>query len=301
MKLFSFSCSEQDIAVGVVTTKGEINLSAAFEIYQKAKGVKTPIVVDFLQVLVELGYCRTKLIEEILAESWVQSKLESLRIKEDHHYNLPISRPSKIIGIGRNYKAHAKELNHDIPKEPLFFCKAPSTLIPHEAEIVIPKWLDSRVDHEAELAIVIGKQAKNITEDKALDHIAGYTILNDVSARAIQKEDLKQSKPWFRSKSLDTFCPVGPFLVTADSIENPHNLEISLAVNGEERQQASTASMIFTIPAMISYLSRFMTLESGDIIATGTPEGVSPVKDGDVIEITITHLGTLRNTVKKEQ
>ena len=251
--------------------------------------------------MVELGYCRAALIEKILAEPWVQSKLERLRISDKYRYNLPISRPSKIIGIGRNYMAHAKELNHEIPEEPLFFCKAPSTLIPHEAKIVIPKWLDSRVDHEAELAIVIGKQAKNISEVEVMDYIAGYTILNDVSARAIQKEDLAQSKPWFRSKSIDTFCPVGPFLVPADSVEDPHNLEIRLTVNGEERQKASTANMMFKIPAMISYLSRFMTLESGDIIATGTPEGVSSIQDGDVIEISITHLGTLRNTVEKEK
>jgi 5-oxopent-3-ene-1,2,5-tricarboxylate decarboxylase/2-hydroxyhepta-2,4-diene-1,7-dioate isomerase len=300
LKLFSFSYKEQDTAIGVTTSKGSFNLSKAFDIFQKAKGSRIPFAVDFLQVLIELGYCRSVLIEDILAQPWVQSKSERIRLVDNFHYNLPITRPSKIIGLGRNYKAHAKELNHEIPSEPLFFCKAPSALIPHETAIHIPPWLDSRVDHEAELALIIGKKAKNVQEEQAMDFVAGYTILNDVSARDIQKEDLSHNKPWFRSKSIDTFCPLGPFVVPADSIKDPHDLEIRLTVNGKEKQIASTKSMIFKIPYVVSYLSRFMTLEPGDIIATGTPEGVSPIKENDIIEITITGLGTLRNTVVKE-
>ena len=234
-------------------------------------------------------------------ESWVQSKIDDLRIKDKVTFEVPISRPSKIICLGRNYKAHAKELNHEVPEEPIFFSKAPSALIPHESNIIIPHWLNTRVDHEAELAFVIGKQCKNVTEEDAMNHVTGYTLMNDVSARTMQKEDTSEKKPWFRSKSLDTFCPVGPYLIPVDSIEDPHKLKIRLTTNGEEKQNASTSAMIFKIPVIISYISKFMTLEPGDIIATGTPQGVSPIQDGDEIEITIPELGTLTNTVVKEK
>ncbi len=131
-------------------------------------------------------------------------------------------------------------------------------------------------------------------------YIAGYTILNDVTARTMQKKDIDHHEPWFRSKSLDTFCPVGPYLVPADEVKDPHSLKITLTVNGKKRQQSKTSSMIFKIPKIVAHLSRFMTLHPGDIIATGTPEGVSPIKEGDGIEVTITGLGSLRNRVIKE-
>ena len=297
MKLFAFSRGEGEIGIGVETSNGTFHLTRALDIFQKAKGIKTPVSFTFLQVLVELGYCSGSVIRNVLDEPWVQSKQEELRLGTGLHFELPIARPSKILGIGRNYEAHAKELKHDIPSEPLFFAKSPSALVPHLADIVIPQWLDGHVHHEAELAVIIGKQGKDIPEDEAMSHVAGYSILNDVTARTMQKEDQQQNRPWFRSKNLDTFCPMGPYLVPADEIEDPQTLEITLTIDGKKKQQATTSSMIFKIPRLIAYLSRFMTLEAGDIIATGTPEGVSPIKDGDVIEITITHLGTLRNRV----
>jgi len=300
VKLFSFSQGENDLGIGVETPKGVFNLSQALDIYQRAKGIKNPVSFAFLQVLVEMGYCSGSTIREILDEPWVQSKRESLRLSTGIQYELPIARPSKIIGIGRNYRAHAEEFQQEIPEEPLFFNKAPSALIPHKSEIIIPRWLDSRVDHEAELALVIGRKGKNITEHEAMSYIAGYTILNDVTARTMQKEDMKNRKPWYRSKNLDTFCPLGPYLVPADEISNPQALEIQLMLNGMKKQKAKTSSMIFKISELIVYLSRFLTLEPGDIIATGTPEGVSPINNGDTIEITITKLGKLQNRVLKE-
>lgn len=300
MKLFSFIIDGDDTGIGVQTSKGSFNLSRAFEIYQRAKGARQTVSFAFLQVLVEMGYCAGSIIQQVLSESWVQAKQEKLRLKSGFHYDLPITRPSKIIGLGRNYRAHAEEFNHEIPEEPLFFAKSTSALIPHEADIVIPRWLGSRVDHEAELALIIGKKGKDIPENEAMSYVAGYTILNDVTARTMQKEDTSQNKPWFRSKSLDTFCPVGPFLVPADELDDPYSLEICLTVNGEKRQQANTSDMVFKIPKILANLSRFMTLQPGDIISTGTPEGVSPIKDGDIIEVSITDLGTLRNRVVKE-
>jgi len=300
LKLFSFSNKNNEVGIGVTFQKETLDLSQALDIYQRALGNPQPTRIAFLQVLVEMGYCSGETIRSVLSESWVLSKKKELLLNSDYHYGLPIARPSKIIGLGRNYIAHAKELHHEIPKEPLFFSKAPSALIPHGADIVIPKWLNGRIDHEAELALVIGKEGKNIPEEDALSYIAGYTILNDITARTMQKEDIDNHKPWFRSKSLDTFCPMGPFLVPADEVKDPNNLEIRLTVNGTIRQQSNTSAMIFSVPAIVSHLSTYMTLKPGDVIATGTPEGVSPVRNGDIIEITITGLGKLRNRVVKE-
>ena len=301
MKLFSYSRGDQEVGIGVNTQKGTFSLTKALDIYQRTKGQKNPVSFIFLQVLVEMGYCSGSVIRSVLEEPWVQSKQEEMRLGSGLHFELPVARPSKIIGIGRNYKTHAEELHHDLPDEPLFFAKAPSALIPHKADIIIPSWLEGRIDHEAELAVVIGKNGKNVAEDDALAYVAGYTILNDITARAMQKNDQEHKHPWYRSKSLDTFCPIGPYLVPADEIDNPQDLEIRLTVNGEERQHGNTSSMIFSVSRLISHVSRFMTLVPGDIIATGTPGGVSPIEEGDSIEITITNLGTLHNKVVKEK
>jgi 2-keto-4-pentenoate hydratase/2-oxohepta-3-ene-1,7-dioic acid hydratase in catechol pathway len=301
VKLFAFTADSQETGIGVNIDETDYNLTKAFDIYQRAKGSREPISLQFLQILVEMGYCSGSAVQNIFAESWVQSKKAALEIREPFRFNLPITRPGKIIGLGRNYRAHAKEMNRPVPEEPIFFCKAPSSLLAHEEAIRIPSWMDGRVDHEAELALIIGKEGKNIPEEDALSHIAGYTILNDVTARAVQRKDIEEKKPWFRSKSLDTFCPTGPYVVPADLIPDPHNLEIRLTVNGEERQKSGTGNMIFSISHILAHLSRFMTLSPGDMIATGTPSGVSPIKAGDTVEVSITGLGTLRNSVIKEE
>ncbi len=300
IKIFSFLDENQGSMIGVHTSDGTFNLTLAFQIYQHAKGIRKPIDFSFLQVLVEMGYCSGSVIREILSESWVSAKKEQLLIETTPKYELPISRPTKIICLGRNYREHAKELDHEIPDEPIFFSKAPSSLIPHDKDIIIPEWLNTRVDHEAELALIVGKRCKNIAAKDALSYISGYTILNDITARDMQKKDIAQKRPWLRSKSIDTFCPVGPYIVPSDEIDNPHSLNINLKVNGKIRQKSSTSKMIFKIPDIVSYLSRFMTLEPGDIIATGTPHGVGPIVDGDLIEVTISEIGTLRNRVVKE-
>ena len=301
MKLFSYLSKNNLNSIGVQTEKGDYDLTRAFDIYQQAKGVHQPVSFAFLQVMVEMGYFSKSAVTKILSDPWVQSKDRELALGSDCRYDVPIARPSKIVCLGRNYGSHAKELDHAVPKEPVFFAKAPSSLVPHEGDIVIPRWLDSRVDHEAELALVIGKTGKNIPREAALDYIAGFSIVNDVTARAMQKEDQGRSEPWFRSKSIDTFCPMGPYLVPAEEIVHPQKLEIVLTVNGKQRQHSSTSDMLFPIPVLLEHVSRFMTLHPGDIIATGTPEGVSPIQDGDTIEITIEGLGTLRNRVRKEK
>ena len=213
---------------------------------------------------------------------------------------LPPVQPSKIICVGLNYKDHAAELNMTLPKNPLLFLKPPSAVLPHEGLIIYPN--DSgQVDYEAELGIVIGKSGKNIPEEDAFDYILGYTCFNDVTARDLQKEDGQ----WTRAKSFDTFAPFGPFIVTPEELErqnlSPDKLNIMCRVirnlNEEVRQSSNTSEFIFRIPQLISFISSVMTLEIGDIIATGTPSGIGSLLAGDVVEVEIEGVGVLRNTV----
>jgi 2-keto-4-pentenoate hydratase/2-oxohepta-3-ene-1,7-dioic acid hydratase in catechol pathway len=217
-------------------------------------------------------------------------------------------RPSKIIALGLNYLDHIKEsqsvdvqnFTNEIPKEPILFAKTPNVLIGSGEPIVIPAFLDDygfsncRTDHEAELAIVIKDRIKNVPADQAMDHILGYTCFNDVSQRNLQKQE---KAGWFRGKSLDTFGPIGPVLVSPEEIGDPHQLDIRCRVNGKVVQESNTSYMIFKLPEIISFISKNFTLEPGDIITTGTPSGVSPLKPGDVVEVEIEKIGVLRNPV----
>jgi 2-keto-4-pentenoate hydratase/2-oxohepta-3-ene-1,7-dioic acid hydratase in catechol pathway len=212
---------------------------------------------------------------------------------------LPATYPGKILAIGRNYVDHAIEGGAEPPKAPLLFNKLPNSLSAHNAPIVLPA-ISQQVDYEAELAVVIGRQAKRVSEAEALDYVFGYTLINDVSARDLQFGDGQ----WTRGKSLDTFAPLGPFITTRDEIEDVQALKIEGLLNGEVMQSSNTGKMIFKIAYLISYLSQGITLEPGDVIATGTPDGVGifrkpPVllKAGDVFEVRIEKLGTLSNPV----
>ncbi|MBI5253389.1 MAG: fumarylacetoacetate hydrolase family protein [Euryarchaeota archaeon] len=200
--------------------------------------------------------------------------------------------PSKIICIGLNYVDHARELKMEIPEEPIIFLKPPTAAIGHGENIVYPT-ASKQVDYEAELGIVIGKNCKNVTRENAYDVILGYTCFNDVTARDLQKKDGQ----WTRSKSFDTFAPFGPYIVTKEEIRNPQNLDIKLRLNGVIKQDSNTKNFIFDIPFLIEFVSRIMTLNQGDVIATGTPPGVGPVKRGDTVEIEIEGIGVLRNFV----
>ena len=220
--------------------------------------------------------------------------------------------PSKIIALGKNYLDHIREhekinvsnFNDSVPSEPVLFAITPNALIGHGDSIVIPSFLKSysfdspaRVDYEAELAFVVSKRGKNIPEGEAMGYIEGYTCLNDVSQRNIQRSDISG---WFRAKSLDTFSPVGPRLVTPDRIGDAQNLRIICRHNGKVVQDSNTSEMIFKIPQMISFISKNFTLEAGDIITTGTPSGVGPLRHGDIVEVEIENIGVLRNPVVEE-
>ncbi|KON69559.1 fumarylacetoacetate hydrolase [Peribacillus butanolivorans] len=212
----------------------------------------------------------------------------------------PIAQPEKIICVGLNYIDHCKETGMEPPASPVIFSKYANAIVGHNDVIEIP--INSKeVDFEAELAIVIGKKAKNVSEEEANDYVFGYTIMNDISARDLQFQDGQ----WSRGKTADTFAPIGPVVVTHDEVGDPHELAISLELNGEMMQDSNTSNLIFTVPQIISFLSQSMTLKPGDLIATGTPPGVGMgrnpkvwLKNGDRMNVSIERIGTLSNHVK---
>ncbi len=206
-------------------------------------------------------------------------------------------KPSKIVAVGRNYRAHAEEMGSSVPKEPVIFLKPPSALVGPDSTIILPPQ-SRRVEHEVELAVIIGKKAKNVDINSAMDYVFGYTILLDITARDLQTEAKKRGLPWSVSKGFDTFAPIGPRIILREDID-PSSLHIWLKVNGELRQDGNTKDMIFPVPFLISYISKIMTLEPGDIIATGTPAGVGPLENGDAVEAGIDGIGILKEQVKR--
>jgi 2-keto-4-pentenoate hydratase/2-oxohepta-3-ene-1,7-dioic acid hydratase in catechol pathway len=216
--------------------------------------------------------------------------------------------PSKIIAVGLNYREHIKESEsigdkpQKVPREPVLFAKTPNVLVGPEEPIVIPALIkeygfdEPRVDPECELAVIIGKRGRHIRVEEAFDYILGYTCFNDVSMRNIQISD---PSGWFRGKSFDTFGPVGPVVVPAGALD-PQNLALCSRINGVLKQQGNTADMIFSVPVLIAYISKQFTLEEGDIIATGTPSGISPIRPGDTVDVEVEGIGVLSNPVIEE-
>ena len=203
-----------------------------------------------------------------------------------------IKRPTKIVCVGRNYAEHAKELGNEVPKDPLLFLKAPSALVRHSDAILIPPQ-SSQVEHEGELAVIIGRTCKNLRDDDdPFEYILGYTCLNDVTARDIQRKDVQ----FTRGKSFDTFCPIGPVIETALNVSD---IRLTTKVNAVLKQDGRTSQMVFPVDFLIRYISNQMTLVEGDIVATGTPSGVSKMEPGDVCEIEIEGIGVLRNPIEK--
>ncbi len=198
--------------------------------------------------------------------------------------------PGKIICLGINYKAHGEEFGHSLPEDPLVFMKATSSVIGPDQNIIYPPYWTKRVDYEAELAIVVGKKAKCVKKEDASNYIFGYTCLNDVTARDLQRKDGQ----WIRAKSFDTFCPIGPAIVTN---LDTSSLNIKSYVNGELRQNSNTSFMIFDVPTIFEFVSHVMTLEPGDIISTGTPDGIGPVIRGDIVEVEVEGIGRIKNFV----
>jgi 2-keto-4-pentenoate hydratase/2-oxohepta-3-ene-1,7-dioic acid hydratase in catechol pathway len=295
MKLCS-TCAQGHTWIGLARLNEWINLSQVMQTHPEQfpwlSMHPEPTTVDLLEntpdLLGTLQYWFGRLQET--------GALGSYRLQEPVQFLAPISRPSKIVALGRNYVEHAREGGHEVPDEPVLFAKASSSVLGPGADIIYPQGVQ-RLDPELELGVVIGRRGRFVREAEALDYVAGYTIVNDVTARDVQRRDQERKWPWFRSKSFDTFCPMGPYLVLQDEITDPQQLELTLRVNGEMRQHSTTAKMIFSVRRLIAFISQSMTLEPGDVIATGTPEGIAPLNRGDVLEGTIAGLGTLVNRV----
>ena len=279
---------------GVVTKKGIISVTEASA--QSKVGMASSMV-ELMEQGDQGQQNLTAMIELFEQENWEIPVYQ----EEDIEFLPVVQHPSKILCVGLNYRAHIEEAKHDMPTYPVIFSKSQNALAGHRASIPYVSSV-AKYDYEAELVIVIGKSATNVQEEDALSYVFGYTAGNDVSARDLQK----RTSQWHLGKSLDGFGPVGPYLVTRDAID-PQDLHIECRVNGEVRQQARTSAMLFSCQHLIHYLSTFMTLQPGDLIFTGTPEGVIMdypsekqvwLQPGDTIEVEIEKIGVLRNTLK---
>jgi 2-keto-4-pentenoate hydratase/2-oxohepta-3-ene-1,7-dioic acid hydratase in catechol pathway len=280
--------------LGVATVRGIVDIEAELE--------RTPDDRLSADVMDVIGQDRIYL-DHLQAYA---DRAVGKRLNEDEATFGPcVTRPGKIICIGLNYRKHAEETNAPIPKYPILFNKFNNTLTGHRQPIPLPERVTSQVDYEAELVVVIGKKAKYVEKDEALSHVFGYCNVNDLSARDLQM----RTQQWLLGKSCDGFSPLGPYLVTADEVGNPNDLTIKSTVNGEVRQQSNTSDMVFSCAEIVSYISQHMTLEPGDLILTGTPEGVVLgypeekriyLKPGDVVTIEVEKLGVLTNRMVAE-
>ncbi|MCB0181543.1 MAG: fumarylacetoacetate hydrolase family protein [Anaerolineae bacterium] len=289
--------------IGVVLDKVVVNLPQAALAFQQQNEVASTVIPPDMVSLLAGDDAIWPIVTDTVA--WVKS-LPNL-IEQPFVHNLadieiaaPIPNPGKIVCIGLNYHDHCREQGVAVPERPLLFAKFPSTLIGPEKSITWNSDVSQQVDYEAELALVIGRVARNVPPEAAYDYIAGYTIANDVSARDVQFSDGQ----WVRGKSFDTFCPLGPYLATVDEVADPHNLAIRCRLNGELMQDSNTGEMIFKIPELIAFITQSSTLNPGDVIITGTPHGVGVFRDpkvflkpGDIVEVEIEGLGILRNSV----
>ena len=308
MKLLTYKCT--DVALQRVNNEprlGFIYNNQVIDMQDFGDISNFPLPNDMLE-LIDMGFEIIAEITEMIAET-PENFFEEIAYEMNEVTILaPIEKPRKnIIGIGLNYTEHVAEsartldTTGKLPTKPIIFSKPPTTVTATNTEIIKNTKLTSQLDWECELAVIISKKGKYVPKSEALDYVFGYTIINDISAR-----DCRREGQWIVSKGQDTFAPMGPILVTKDEIENPHNLNLSLKVNGVEKQNSNTQFMLFNINDLIEDLSTVFTLEAGDIIATGTPAGVGAgrdpqewLHDGDVVEATVEGIGTIVNTIKE--
>jgi 2-keto-4-pentenoate hydratase/2-oxohepta-3-ene-1,7-dioic acid hydratase in catechol pathway len=237
------------------------------------------------------GLLQDSTVYEIEGDILQEYKITKNKHRLDEIRFLPPCSPTKIVAVGLNYRDHALEMKKPIPEEPLLFMKPSTATAGHEDKIVYPKHMSSRIDYEGELALVIGKTAKWVEENEAFDYVFGYSCINDITARDLQMKDVQYT----RAKGFDTFAPIGPVIETE---LDPADLEISTFLNGKRKQHSRTSELIFNIPKLIVFISRVMTLLPGDVIATGTPSGIGPMGQGDMVEVKVQGIGILRNYVE---
>lgn len=301
MKLLTYKDNDGTEKIGILQNDSVIDI-------EKLGHKTNETFPNSMLALIDAGLDEVKRMGDILSKA-SENLLAAVSIPvEEVTFLAPIPKPRKnIIGIGLNYTEHVAEsartldTSNELPQKPVIFSKPPTTVTATHTEILLNKKLTQQLDWEVELAVVISKKGKYVQKDKAMDYVFGYTVINDISAR-----DCRRSGQWIVSKGQDTFAPMGPVLVTKDEIDNPHHLNLSLKVNGVEKQNSNTQFMLFNINDLIEDLSTVFTLEAGDIIATGTPAGVGAGRNpqewlwnGDVVEATVEGIGTLVNTVKE--
>ncbi|XID92961.1 fumarylacetoacetate hydrolase family protein [Paenibacillaceae bacterium WGS1546] len=295
MKLLAYE-EKGGLRLGIATSEGVLNVTAAGE----ALGYREGELPSSVMEAIEGGEAAVAKLEELVDRALVSGG-RSAWLRDESSLSLQscVTHPNKILCVGLNYRKHAEETNSPIPAYPILFNKFNNALTGHGQDVALPV-VSAKVDYEAELVIVIGKRAKDVPKEDALDHVFGYCCANDLSARDLQL----RTPQWLLGKTCDGFAPLGPYLVTADEVGDPNDLNIRCVVNGEERQCSNTSDMIFRCDEIVSYVSRHMTLVPGDVILTGTPEGVilgypehrqQWLKDGDLVTVEIEKLGSLTN------
>lgn len=297
MRLISFLSSDRR-SFGTYVDGILVDLPRLTADYEAAILKKSPLSFSNICDFFESGYGELSRLDDLIEFLKKRSEPEKYAVPPSFRLTAPVPRPPKVVALGRNYPLHAKESNMSVPEEPIIFCKTSSSVIGPGETILVPRDV-GRVDHEVELGVVIGRRAKRVQAADAYNYVVGYTIVLDVSARDLQRADIEKRYPWYRSKNFDTFTPIGPWIVTADEFPPPIELEIELSVNGEVRQKANTRNMIFDIPTIIEFITRYITLEPGDIISTGTPEGIGPIRDGDRVVSHIEGIGEMVNSVQE--
>lgn len=299
MRLATYSIDDEK-SIAAELPEGVLDIPSAaahFGVEHRVHGYRFPVaMIDLLSWTDGMGTVRELL--ETYQQSPSDARPELLQ-KEKLRFRAPIARPGKIIGLGLNYRDHAVETGESVPEFPPIFAKFPSSVTNPDDEIPIPK-VTSKLDWEVELGVVIGTICKEVSEHEALNYVAGYTIINDVSARDLQKGD----DQWIRGKSLDGLCPMGPCIVTTDELGDASNLKLQTKINGVIKQDSNSSNLLHSVPQVVSYLSQSFTLEPGDVITTGTPSGVGFVRDppeflqdGDEMELFVEGIGYLRNRI----
>ncbi|OAT72691.1 fumarylacetoacetate hydrolase family protein [Parageobacillus thermoglucosidasius] len=302
MKIINYRHGDA-VRAGCIVGENVVDLNKAYVQLLKAKGypraeqLAAALVPSNTIELIEGG---EKSLEEAYKAADFALANGMVINRSDVKIEAPVLKPNKIICVGHNYREHILEMKRELPEYPVIFAKFNNTIIGPEDDIPLPP-ITKQLDYEAEFAFVIGKRARNVSQTDALDYVAGYTIVNDVTARDLQRRTLQ----WLQGKTLDGSAPMGPWLVTKDEIPDPHALEIVLTVNGEERQRSNTKNLVFNVHYLVEFLSHIMTLEPGDVVCTGTPGGVGIARnpqvflqDGDVVRIEVEKIGVLENRIK---
>lgn len=308
MKLITFTVNGHSRIGAVVEDEKVVDLNYAYQAQLKSEGkyrykeIAEAFIPAEMKAFLEGGEESRELAKSVIA--FAKANPESFTYPLIHHkadirVEAPLSNPGKIICVGHNYREHILEMGREIPSNPVIFAKFANTILGPEDDIPFHP-ISEQLDYEAEFVFVVGKQAKNVSEEEALDYVAGYTIANDVTYRDVQRRTLQ----WLQGKTVDGSAPMGPWLVTSDELTDPSGLEMVLTVNGEERQRTNTSNQVFTTQKLVAFLSELMTLEPGDIILTGTPGGVGVamdppnfLKEGDVVRVEIDQVGVLENKV----